>query len=157
MAIAPPAPPSNPPSTKATVKNDAAWAACHAHYEAKKKDVSKDVQAMAAACAKVTKMKLVGAALTGKQGDQDPPQTFPLKAEANHCYRVYAQASEGIKDLDLAIKDSLGALAGEDSTDDPSPVILEDGAVCFQQADNATIVVSVGLGKGTYAIEVWKD
>src|ERR1700679_3403568 len=71
---APPAPPSNPPSTKATVKNDAAWAACHAHYEAKKKDVSKDVQAMAAACAKVTKMKLVGATLTGKQGDQAPPK-----------------------------------------------------------------------------------
>jgi hypothetical protein len=155
--IAPPATPSNPPSTKATVKNDPAWATCHAHYEAKKKDVSKDVQAMAAACAKVTKMKLVGATLTGKQGDQDPPQTFPLKAEANHCYRVYAQASEGIRDLDLAIKDSLGALAGEDSTDDPSPVILEDGAVCFTEADSATIVVSVGLGKGTYAIEIWKD
>jgi hypothetical protein len=156
-SAAPPPPPPNPGSTKVTTKNDPAWATCHQSYEAKKKDVSKDVTAMAAGCAKVTKMKLVGKQLTGKQGDQDPPQSFPLKAEANHCYRVYAQASEGIKDLDASVKDSTGAVAGEDSTDDPSPVILEDGAICFKEADAATIVVSVGMGKGNYAVEVWKD
>jgi hypothetical protein len=155
-AAAPP-PPPNPGSTKVTVKNDPTWATCHQSYEAKKKDVSKDVAAMASGCAKVTKMKISGKPLTGKQSDQDPPQSFPLKAEANHCYRVYAQASEGIKDLDLAIKDSTGAVAGEDSTDDPSPVILEDGAVCFKEADSATVVVSVGMGKGAYALEIWKD
>lgn len=155
--MAPVVPPPTAGSTKVTVKNDPTWATCHQGYEAKKKDVSKDVQVMAAGCAKVTKMKLVGTTLTGKQGDQEPPQSFPLKAEAGHCYRVYAQGSDGIKDLDLAIKDSAGAIAGEDSTDDPSPVILEDGAVCFKEADSATVVVSVGLGKGTYALEIWKD
>ncbi len=112
---------------------------------------------MAKGCAKVTGMKLEGTPLAGKQSDQDPPQSFPLRAEANHCYRVYAQASDGIRDLDLAIKDSTGAVAGEDTTDDASPVILEDGAVCFTEADAATLVVSVGLGKGTYAIEIWSD
>jgi hypothetical protein len=151
----PPAP--NPISTKVTTKSDAAWAACHRGYEAKKKDVAKDVQAMALGCAKVTNMKIVGKTLTGKQSDQDPPQTFPLSAEAGHCYRVYAQASEGIRDLDLAVKDSTGALAGEDSTDDASPVLLEDGAICFKEADGASIIVSVGLGRGTYALEVWRD
>jgi hypothetical protein len=156
-AAAPPAQPPNPGSTKVTAKNDPTWATCHQSYEAKKKDVSKDVAAMASGCAKVTKMKIVGKPMTGKQSDQDPPQSFPLKAEANHCYRVYAQASEGIKDLDLALKDSTGAVAGEDSTDDPSPVILEDGAVCFKEADSATVVVSVGMGKGAYALEIWKD
>jgi hypothetical protein len=156
-SAAPPPPPPNPGSTKVTRKNDPTWATCHQSYEAKKKDVSKDVAAMAAGCAKVTKMKIFGKPITGKQSDQDTPQTFPLKAEANHCYRVYAQASEGIKDLDLVVKDSTGASAGEDSTDDPSPVILEDGAVCFKEADAATIVVSVGMGKGSYALEIWKD
>ena len=151
----PPAP--NPVSTKVTAKSDPAWAACHRGFEAKKKDVVRDVQAMALGCAKVTSMKIVGKTLTGKQGDQDPPQTFPLNAEAGHCYRVYSQASDGIRDLDLAIKDGAGAVAGEDSTDDASPVLLEDGAVCFKEADSATIVVSVGLGKGTYALEIWRD
>jgi hypothetical protein len=152
-----PPPPANPGSKKATKKNDGAWATCHQSYKANNKEVAKDVEAMAKGCAAVTKMKLVGKTLTGKQSDQDPPQSFPLKAEANHCYRVYAQAADGIKDLDLALKDSTGAVAGDDSTDDPSPVILEDGAVCFTEADAATVVVSVGMGKGRFAVQIWGD
>jgi hypothetical protein len=115
------------------------------------------VAAMAKACQAATKMKLIGKTLTGKQSDQQPPQSFPLKAEAKHCYRVYAQAAEGIKDLDLAIKDSTGAIAGDDSTDDPSPVVLEDGAVCYTESDASTVVVSVGMGTGAYAVQVWGD
>ncbi|MGH7272259.1 MAG: hypothetical protein ACREJ3_17655 [Polyangiaceae bacterium] len=153
-AEAPPPPPAAG-STKVTIKNDPAFASCHQSYVAKGKDVSKDVAAMAKGCAKVTKMKLVGKTLKGKQADKDSPQTFPLKAKANHCYRAYAQAASGIKDLDLAIKDSTGAIAGEDSTDDPSPVVLEDGAVCFKENDAATVVVSVGMGSGEYAVQVW--
>jgi hypothetical protein len=152
-----PPPPPSAGSTRVTAKKDPAWAQCHRGYEARKKDVAKDVAAMAQGCAKATGFKLQGKQLSGKQSDQDPPQSFPLKAEAGRCYRVFAQGSEGIRDLDLAIKDSTGAIAGEDSTDDPSPVVLEDGAVCFKEADDATLIVSVGLGKGTYAVEIWKD
>jgi len=150
-------PAPNPGSKKATKKTDASWAACHQSFKAKNKDVSKDVAAMAKACEAATKMKLVGKTLTGKQSDQQAPQSFPLKAEAKHCYRVYAQAADGIKDLDLAIKDSAGAIAGEDSTDDPSPVVLEDGAVCYTESDASTVVVSVGMGSGAYAVQVWGD
>lgn len=138
-------------------KTEPAWATCHRGYEPKNKEVSKDVAAMAKACAQITKMTLVGKTLTGKQSDADPPQAFPLSVEANHCYRVYAQATDGIKDLHLAIKDSTGAIAGEDSTADPSPVVIEDGAVCFKEADDASVIVSVGMGKGAYALQIWKD
>lgn len=154
-ASAPPPPPANPGSTKVTTKNDPAWASCHQSYVANNKDVSKDVAAMAKGCAAPTKMKLIGKTLTGKQGETDTPQTFPLKAEKDTCYRVYAQAADGIKDLDIAIKDSTGAIAGEDSTDDPSPVVLEDGAVCFKEKDAASVIVSVGMGKGAYAVQIW--
>jgi hypothetical protein len=112
---------------------------------------------MAKACAKITNMRLVGATITGKQGDQDAPQVFPLRAEANHCYRVYGEAGEGIKDLNLAIKDSTGAIAGEASTDDASLVILEQGAVCFKESDVASVIVSVGMGRGSYAFQIWSD
>jgi hypothetical protein len=112
---------------------------------------------MAKACEAPTKMKLVGATLTGKQADEDKPQSFPFDAKAGHCYRAYAQAAEGIKDLDVVIKDSAGVIVGQDATDDPSPVVLEDGAVCFAKDDKATIVVSVGMGSGAYAVQVWTD
>jgi hypothetical protein len=141
----------------ATTKTDPAWAACHRSFQAKGKDVSADVAAMAKACAAATRMKLLGTTLTGKQADQDPPQSFPFDAKGGHCYRAYAQASEGIKDLDLVVKDSAGIAAGQDATDDPSPVVLEDGAVCFGKDDKASVVVSVGMGKGAYAVQIWGD
>jgi hypothetical protein len=95
--------------------------------------------------------------LTGSQSADDKPQTFPLSAAAGKCYRVYGATDKGITDLDVAIKDSNGDIAGEDSTDDPTPVVLEDGAVCFKEADSAQVIVSVGGGKGKYALQIWSD
>jgi hypothetical protein len=154
-SVTPPPPPPAPTSTVASTKSDPGWVQCHVSFQAKRKDVSADVAAMAKSCAATTKMKPVGKTFTGKQADQDAPQTFALEAKANHCYRAYAQASDGIKDLDLAVKDSAGIVVGQDSTDDPSPVVLEDGAICFSKDDKATVVVAVGMGKGTYAVQVW--
>jgi hypothetical protein len=111
---------------------------------------------MAKACEGVTAMKPIGKPITGSQADSALPQSFPLDAKAGHCYRVYAQAADGIQDLDVFIKDSASVIVGQDSTDDPSPVVLEDGAVCFSKADKANIVVSVGMGKGAWALEVWE-
>jgi hypothetical protein len=102
-------------------------------------------------------MKPIGKPWTGKQSDQEKPQTFSFDARAHHCYRAYAQATDGIKDLDLVIKDSAEVIVGQDSTDDPSPVVLEDGAVCFSKDDKANVVVSVGMGAGTYAVQLCSD
>ncbi len=156
-AVAPPPAPSAPTSAVATVKSVDTWVDCHRTYQASLKDVSKDVAAMAASCKGITKFNLVGNTLTGKQADRDAPQAFPLEAHAGHCYRVYAQSSEGIKDLDLIVKDSSGVVIGQDSTDDPSPVAMEYGALCFTRDDRASIVVAVGAGQGDYALQVWSD
>ena len=166
---APPAPPlsSSPPakmpapieakSNKTDKKHDAAWAACHKDYKAEGKSLEADVTKLAKGCAEITKMKQLGKTLTGKQDAEGKPDAFPLKALAGKCYRVYAESSNGIQDLDMAIKDSAGDIAGEDSTDDSSPVVLEDGAVCFKVDDSAQIIVAVGAGKGSYALQVWSD
>jgi hypothetical protein len=155
-ALASVAPPPVPTSTVATTKVDASWAGCHQSFKANRKDVMKDVAAMAKACEKVTAMKPLGKPLTGTQADSALAQSFPLDAKAGHCYRVYAQAADGIQDLDVFIKDSANVIVGQDSTDDPSPVVLEDGAVCFSKADKASVVVSVGMGKGAWALEIWE-
>jgi hypothetical protein len=102
-------------------------------------------------------MHLLRNTWTGTQADQEKPQAFPFEAKGGHCYRVYAQAAEGIKDLDLLVKDSGDVTVGEDSTDNPSPVVLEDGAVCFRKDDKASVVVSVGMGAGGYAVQIWES
>ena len=156
-SVAPPPPVPVPTSAVATTKIEAAWAPCHQAFKPGMKDTSKGVAAMALACKGRTAFKPVGKTLTGKQADQDPPQSFPFEAKAKHCYRVYAAASEGIKDLDLVVKDSAQVIVAQDSTDDSTPVVLEDGAVCFSKDDKATVVVSIGLGKGDYAVQIWSD
>jgi hypothetical protein len=156
-AVQPPPPPPVQTSTVATMKRDPSWAACQQSFRATARDVGRDVAAMGKACEAVTKMKPSGKAMTGKQADENPPQSFPFDAKANHCYRAYAQSTEGIKDLDVAIKDSAGVVVAQDSTDSPSPVVLEDGAVCFGKDDKASVVVSVGMGKGAYAVQLWSD
>jgi len=133
------------------------YSACHSSYVMKTQDVATEVAKMAQGCAAVTKMHPLGNPVPFSQSAANAPQSTPFKAQANHCYRVYGSATSGIKDLDLLIKDSTGAIAGEDSTDDPTPVVLEDGVVCFKQNDDATVVASVGDGSGSFALQVWSD
>src|SRR5205085_1074121 len=82
--------------------------------------------------------------------DADVPDTFTFHTKAGKCYRAFAESSTGIDDLDLVIKDSDHNVAGEDSTDDPSPIVLEDGAVCFKVDDDATVSATIGSGHGDY-------
>jgi hypothetical protein len=145
-------------SKKAERRTNPAWATCHSTYKpTATDDLSADVDKMAKACASTTKMHVVGDTFKGTQTASNVPQSFKFKAQASHCYRAYAAAAPGITDLDLLIKDSTGAVAGEDSTEDPTPVVMEDGAVCFSADDDASVVVSVGAGGGGYAIQVWSD
>jgi hypothetical protein len=144
-------------SQKAERRTSASWTACHATAKTDPNgDPVAQVDTLASACASTTGMHKLQS-FKGTQAASNPPQSFPFHAEANHCYRAYAHAAATIKDLDLLIKDSTGAVAGEDSTDDPSPVVLEDGAVCFKSADDASIVVSIGAGSGAYGIQLWGD
>jgi hypothetical protein len=35
--------------------------------------------------------------------------------------------------------------------------VLDDGAACFAKDDKASVVVSVGMGSGVYAVQIWSD
>jgi hypothetical protein len=150
---------SLPPSAKAETKSDPAFAPCHNTFKpaSADKDVAADVAAMAKGCADATKMKKVGDTLSGKLGEKAPPVTFPLAAQAGKCYRVYGISQSTMQDFDVTIVDSAGALVAQDTTDDVSPVVSEDGKVCYKTADTSTIRASAGAGGGAFALEVWSD
>jgi hypothetical protein len=152
-------PSSLPASTKAETKTDPAFASCHNKYKptSNDKDVASDLAAMAGGCAAATKMTKLGSTLTGQLSDKTGPLTFPMSAQAGKCYRVYGMAQSTMQDFDVVIIDSSNALVSEDTTDDVSPVIAEDGKVCFKATDSATIRASAGAGAGTFALEVWSD
>jgi len=144
-------------SQKAERMTNPSYSSCHSSYKMATQNVGVEVVGMAQGCAAVTRMHPLGTPFQANQSAANAPQSFPVKAQANHCYRVYGAAVVGIKDLDLVLKDSTGAIAGEDSTDDPTPVVLEDGVVCFKENDDASVVASVGDGSGAFALQVWSD
>jgi hypothetical protein len=148
-----------PASTKAETKTDPMYATCHNAFKpaTNDQDVGHDLDSMVKGCADTTKMKKVGDTLAGELSEKKPPVTLPLSVQAGTCYRVYGMSQSTMQDFDVAIIDSTGALVGEDTTDDVSPVIAEDGKVCFKVSDSATVRASAGAGSGKFALQVWSD
>jgi hypothetical protein len=101
-------------------------------------------------------MKPAAKTVTGDQSDAQAPQSFPFRAQANHCYRVYAQAAAGLQDFTLALRDSAGA-AIDVHAGGGAAALPEDGAVCFRADDAASVVFSAGMGAGAFALEIWGD
>jgi len=148
--------PTQPESSKVTWKKDAALARCHNDVKTGA-DLVAGVTAMAKGCAAQTKMHMMGETVQGTRQSLDAALAIPLHAEANHCYRVYGLSEDSLQDLDIAIIDSTGKSAGEDGSDSPDAVVLEDGAVCFTQSDDVKINVVAGSGNGKFAVQVWGD
>jgi len=151
-----PAAPTKPDSDKVTWKQGAPYASCHNDVKTGT-DLVAGVTAMAQGCAALTKMHQIGATVQGTRQNLDPAQAIPLHAEANHCYRAYGLSEASLQDLDIAIVDSAGKSAGEDGSDSPDAVVLEDGEICFTQADDVKVNVAAGSGGGKFAVEIWGD
>ena len=151
-------PPLNLGSKRAAVKPRPEWEACRAGWHPSGNDAGKAVEALANACAAATKTHGAAPTMTGSQNAvSTTPSTYKFHAQANHCYRVYGVASSSVKNLVAVVTDSDGASIAEYHTDDVTPFIAPNEALCFSTDVDAKITVSVGLGDGPYAIAVWQD
>jgi hypothetical protein len=150
--------PTKPDSAKVTWKQDPSLAKCHNDVKTGK-DLVAGVTAMATACASTggKPMKQIGDTVQGSRQNMDPPQAIPLHAEANHCYRVYGLSEDALQDLDIAMIDSANKACGEDGSDSPDAVVLENGAICFTQTDDVKVNVAAGAGAGKFAVQIWGD
>ena len=146
-------PPGVAESKKAKLRRDAALAACSGVSRVQAKDPAELVKRLGEGCAQASKMKPASAMLRGQQSDKDAHQENKLRVEANRCYRVYVAGDDAVKDMVVVLRDSAGDIVAES----PGPAVPEDGAVCFTAADELSILVGVGSGKGTWAAQVWSD
>jgi hypothetical protein len=152
-----PKPPDHPDSDKVTWKKDQAGKACRTTTKAGG-DLTASLNGMAGGCVD-KKMHLVGS-ITPGQGQETGGQmvtTLPLKAQANHCYRIVGLAEPTITDLDIAVMDSAGKLAGEDLNDSNDAIVMEESSICFKQDDAANVNVAVAKGQGKWAVGIWSD
>jgi hypothetical protein len=140
-------------SKKAKRRVDPALAVCAGSAKSRAKDPADQVKKIGEGCAAASKMKPLGAPMRGQQADKDAHQEQRFRAEASHCYRVYFAADEAAEDVVIVLRDGAGDLIAEA----PGPAVPADGAVCFTAADDVTVLVGVGSGRGAWAAQVWGD
>ena len=140
-------------SKKARKKPDPALFACGGGAKPNAKDPADLVKRLGESCAAAAKMKPVGAMIRAQQADKDAHQEHKLRVEANKCYRVVFATDENVKDAVVVMRDSAGAIVAES----PGAALPDDGAFCFTSADEITLLVGIGAGKGAYAFQVWSN
>ncbi len=151
VAIMPPAGVTG--SKKAKKKSDPALFSCGGGAKPIAKDPADLVKRLGESCASAAKMKPVGAMIRAQQADRDAHQEHKLRVEANKCYRVVFATDENVHDAVVVMRDSAGDVVAESA----GAALPEDGAVCFTAADEVTLLIGVGAGKGSYAAQVWSD
>lgn len=151
MAVMPP--PGVVGSKKAKKKTDGALFACGGGAKPSAKDPADLVKRLGEACASAAKMKPASAMIRAQQADRDAHQEHKVRVEANKCYRVVFATDENVHDAVVVMRDSAGDMVAES----PSAALPDDGAVCFTSADEVTLMIAIGAGKGAYAAQVWSD
>ncbi len=140
-------------SKKAKKRSDPALFSCGGGAKPIAKDPADLVKRLGESCASAAKMKPVGAMIRAQQADRDAHQEHKLRVEANKCYRVVFATDDNVHDAVVIMRDSAGDVVAESS----GAALPEDGAVCFTTADEVTLLIGIGAGKGAYAAQVWSD
>jgi hypothetical protein len=148
---------TKPESAKVTWKKEPSPKNCH--QAPKAGDLTPQTTAIATACVDAAKMHQVGTPTSGEgqASTSTMVKSIPLAAKANHCYRIFGLAEAAVTDFDIAVMDSAGKLAGEDTTDGSDAIVLEDGAICFNADDAASVNTAVASGNGKWTVEIWGD
>ncbi len=85
----------------------------------------------------------------------DKRDHFQLKVNKGMCYRYFAVADDGIKDIDIIVLKK-GALLAMDKTEHPIAIIDTDKLWCVDEDMELDFGVEVdGAGAGNYMFGVW--
>jgi hypothetical protein len=85
----------------------------------------------------------------------DKRDEFKFKVQKNMCYRYFAVADDGIKDIDIIVLKK-GALIASDRTEQPVAVIDTEKLWCVDEDMDLQFNIEVdGRGAGGYTFGVW--
>ena len=115
-----------------------------------------DYQSLIAQCGAPTGMVPYTAPHEGRlHATHDKRDHFVFKVTKGQCYRYFAVADEGIKDIDILVLKN-GALLATDRTTHPIAVIDSDKLWCVDDDMILDFAIEVdGRGAGGYTFGVW--
>jgi hypothetical protein len=118
--------------------------------------VKQDLDRLTRSCGTIGGMHPLTRMLEAHQSESDPADRYALNvAKAGSCYRIYAVAESGVKDLDVMLRAPNGDDVAGDLTEDAWPIVPPENAVCVDKPGVYLIEVSVYRGAGKYAVQVW--
>lgn len=143
---------SMPSFPAATVNEQACWQTMGLSGTAKQ-----DYEALTAKCGASTgSVEYVKPALGKLHEKHDKRDTFVVPIQGGLCYRFFGVADSSIKDLDVLIEKTGGALVGDDKTNGPVAIIESDKAWCIDKDGVYNFLVEVdGPGSGDYVFGIW--
>jgi hypothetical protein len=120
-------------------------------------DAKKDFDTIIKKCGTPTGLVEYAKPMTGKlHHEHDKRDTYKLKLSSGMCYRYFAVADAGIKDLDILVTKPGGALVADDKTSHPVAIIEFDKSWCMDEDADYEFHIEVdGVGTGTYIFGVW--
>jgi hypothetical protein len=115
-----------------------------------------DYQSLVAQCGTPTGMVAYTTPHEGRlHATHDKRDHFIVKVSKGQCYRYFAVADDGIKDIDILVLKN-GALIATDHTTHPIAVIDSDKLWCVDDDMTLDFAVEVdGRGAGGYTFGVW--
>lgn len=132
-------------SARARVMPDPA-AACPETRAANAAAPASALKQLAEACS----LRPSGRLLAGTLGDGESAKSWPFRAKKGQCYRLLVAHEPALQDVVVLLRDSQGAYAVEG----PEVAVPASGKVCFDADDDATVLVSVGTGRGAFAVQI---
>ena len=129
------------------------WVSCYANYRATSTP-ERDVARLAALCGPDNGMVPTGPIAVGDAADT--PEDHRLEAGAGDCFRIFAVADAFVGDLGVEVISPRGNAVTWDRNGDRWPILNPDGPFCLFDAGTYTVRVRALLGKGRYAMQVWR-
>jgi hypothetical protein len=120
-------------------------------------DASKDYEQLTASCGAPAGLVEYAKPVKGHlHSGTDKRDTFTLKLQKSLCYRYFAVADNGIKDLDILVETPTGALIADDKQTSPVAIIESDKTWCQDADAEYDFHIEVdGAGAGKYVFGVW--
>ncbi len=143
---------SKPTFPKSTVGDKECWSTISLSG-----DHQKDFDNIVAKCGAATGLAEYAKPMGGHLHHQkDKRDTFRLSLLAGMCYRYFAVADSGIKDLDILVEKPNGAIVADDKQESPVAIIEASKPWCMTEDATYDFHIEVdGVGKGHYAFGVW--
>lgn len=133
---------------------DPFWSTCYKDFRPGEGPAA-DLERLAFLCGAPRGFTAAAPLHTGSQKAEDRAERLVLRARKGRCYRLFAVAGPGVRDLDVAILAPDGRLVAADLSKDAWSVVPPRAPWCPDEEGPFAIDISVADGEGSYVLGLW--